>query len=81
MIDMIKLDMIVLINEIFIEFSDNYYFKVNGKPLYKPVTFPQIKKDLKIDSKKYYDNEKYFKYLKRLYSLAILNTDKKKLIF
>ena len=78
--EMVKLDMIVLVDNAFIELSDNYYFKVDGKPLYKPITMKQIQFDLEKDSKVCFDEGRYFKYLKRMYSLAVMKNNKKIII-
>ena len=77
--DMIKLDMIVLLNSVFVEFSDVYYFKVAGKELYKKITEKCVLEDLKKSSKEYYDDKNYYKYLKRMYSMAIMKNNIKRI--
>jgi len=76
--EMIKMDMVVLINGVFVEFSDNYYFKIDGKEMYDKITAKGLEENLKQSAKEYFDNGMFYKYLKRIYSLAILSNNKKK---
>lgn len=75
----IKMDVIALINDKFIEFSDNYYF-IFGSLRTSPIidSNTEVAKSLLKDKKKYWNEKKYFKSLKRLYSFFKLIGDTKK---
>lgn len=75
--EMIKLDMIVLVNGVFCEFSDNYYFRVNGKELYDRITAKGILEGLEKKAKEYYNDGMYYKYLKRVYSISVMKNKNK----
>ena len=78
--DMIKLDMVVFSDGAYIELSDNYYFKVNGKPLYEKITSTKINEDLQNSAKEYFGAGNFYKYLKRVYSLSVMRNNKKNII-
>lgn len=64
-----KIDLIVFIDNIFIEFSCNYYFSTIFKEKH------EILKSLLLDVKKYYHEEKYIKMIKRLMSYRMINNE------
>jgi len=78
--DMIKLDMVVFSDGAYIELSDNYYFKVDGKQLYEKITAKKINEDLRKSAKEYFSDGMFYKYLKRVYSLSVMSNNKKNII-
>ena len=78
--EMVKLDMVVFSDGAYIELSDNYYFKVNGKPLYEKITSKKINEDLKKSANEYVGAGMFYKYLKRVYSLSVMSNNKKNII-
>lgn len=73
---MIKLDMICFIGGRFLEFSDNYYIKINGKNMYEELNHDTILKNLIESAENEYKEGNYYKYLKRVYSILIMKQDK-----
>jgi hypothetical protein len=63
----LKLDMIYLLNGEFIEISEMYRLNINGRKNYDDAN---IEQELKNEIKKYKKEGKYFKVLKRKFSLA-----------
>jgi len=63
----LKLDMIYLLNGEFIEISEMYRLNINGRKNYDDAN---IEQELKNEIKKYKKQGKYFKVLKRKFSLA-----------
>lgn len=65
----IKLDIIYLINNKFNELSDNYYIKIGNKTNFEPITKNSILKSLKEDYKDLVKEKKFYKALKREFSM------------
>jgi hypothetical protein len=66
---MIKLDVVVLIHGVFVEFSENYYFNIGGHTNYEE---PQnIQKSLLQDAHSFFLNKKLFKATKRIFSFLL----------
>lgn len=75
----IKMDIVALINDLFVEFSDNYYFifgTFKTTPLLSSKS--EISKGLLKDRKSYWSQKKYFKSLKRLFSYFKLTGETEK---
>lgn len=72
----VKLDLIVLIDGIFTEFSENYYFKLNKKTTY--YNDDNIGTSIKKSLNEYIYMGNYWKALKRLFSLLINDKSKNK---
>lgn len=76
----IKMDIVALINNIYTEFSDNYYFKIGNKePNSNIVLESDVKESLLEDVKDYIDENNHFKALKRFYSYNKITKNEKKL--
>lgn len=69
----IKLDLIVLIDGIFTEFSENYYFNIGGQTNYYKEEMKPIFNKLSIQKSldEYLVEDNYWKALKRLFSLML----------
>lgn len=65
----IKLDIVYLINGKFNELSDNYYIKIGNKTNFEPITKKSIIKSLKEDYKELVKEKKFYKALKREFSM------------
>lgn len=65
----IKLDIVYLINSKFNELSDNYYIKIGTKTNFEPITKKNILKSLKEDYKELVKEKKFYKALKREFSM------------
>ena len=65
----IKIDLIVFINNKFVEFSCNYYFYTSYTDIY------DIQKSLLLDIKKYYHAKKFMKMLKRILSYRLMRNE------
>lgn len=68
----VKLDMICLISGRFLEFSENYYLKLDGVKLYKSITPKETLKKLNESALDELKDGNYYKYLKRRLSIAII---------
>jgi hypothetical protein len=80
---MIKIDLIALIDGVFVEFSNNYYFNFPTGTTTRPTSGAKLEDLFLMDYKKYITDKLYFKALKRLYRVFKLRNDKenmKKLI-
>ena len=71
----IKLDMVCVIGGRYLEFSDNYYFKINKKVLYEKPSRKSIENNLIASGTSEYDEGNYMKFLKRKFSVAVMNND------
>jgi len=78
----IKLDLIVLIDGIFTEFSENYYFNIGGHTnYYKEEMEPSFNKlSIQKSLDEYLVEGNYWKALKRLFSLFLFDVKKKKVV-
>jgi len=64
----IKMDIIAFIDDIACEFSENYYFKLNGFSNYCSLTHDELMYSLKEDIIDYYQEGNLFKSLKRVFA-------------
>ncbi len=71
----IKLDIIAVIDEKFVEFSCNYYFRF-GKNKTDPNFLDSLDKSYLLDAIKFNQQDKIYKSLKRMYSLFKLDPEK-----
>lgn len=69
----IKLDIIYLLNGKFTEMSDNYYIKLGNKTNFDKITKASTIKSLEDDYKELVDEGKYYKALKREFSMIQTN--------
>ena len=68
----IKMDIVALINSVFTDFSENYYFQLGRFTNYeKNKSKQKIQTSLLNDAKQYFQTGKLFKALKRLFSFFI----------
>lgn len=67
----IKLDIVYLINGKFNELSDNYYIKIGNKTNFEPITKKSIIKSLKEDYNELVKEKKFYKALKREFSMIM----------
>ena len=74
---MIKLDVICLVSGRFLEFSENYYLKINSVKYYDDVNEKNIKIDLVASVKSEAKEKNYMKSLKRIFSVAVLEGNDK----
>jgi hypothetical protein len=65
----IKLDIIYLINNKFTELSDNYYIKIGNKTNFNPINKKTVLKSLKEDYNDLIKQKKFYKALKREFSM------------
>lgn len=83
---MLKMDIIAIIDGLMTEFSENYYLTLNGKSNYKKINTNKLLKQLLESYHEYYEEDNYFKALKRVFSYKLLKdknkykSDLKKLI-
>jgi hypothetical protein len=75
----IKIDVIYLLNNKFVEMSDNYYIKIGNKTNFDKITKESIIKSLEEDYKDLIQEGKYYKALKREFSMIELQNNKNKL--
>lgn len=76
MVSTIKLDIIAYIDERFVEFSENYYFKLDKFRTYDEKSEDKIKTSLLLDVKQYVKNDNLYKGLKRFLSYCkLINLD------
>ena len=71
----VKLDMVCIIGGRFLEFSDNYYFKINKKLLYEKPSKESVENNLMKSGTSEYSSGDYMKFLKRKFSIAVMNND------
>ena len=71
----IKLDMVCIIGGRYLEFSDNYYFKINKKLLYEKPSIKSVENNLIKSGTSEYSTGNYMKFLKRKFSIAVMNND------
>ena len=69
---MIKLDCICLVSDKFLEFSNIYYLKIDGVKYYEQFDEKSVRKDLKLAMTEERETQNWMKYLKRVFSLAVL---------
>jgi hypothetical protein len=69
----IKLDIIYLINGKFNELSDNYYIKIGNKTNFEPINKKSVLKSLKKDYNDLIKEKKFYKALKREFSMIMTN--------
>jgi hypothetical protein len=74
---MIKIDLIALINHVFVEFSNNYYFNFPSGLSTRPQSSNTLDDLFVMDYQKFIQKELYFKALKRLYRVFKLRDDTK----
>jgi hypothetical protein len=77
--DMIKLDMVAFVNCVAVEFSDVYFFKVDGKHMHGKISAKSEQDALAKSAQEFYDSKMYYKYLKRIYSVAIIKNNLKRI--
>jgi len=79
----VKIDYLAFLDCKYVEFSSNYYLNFGDATTYHPITTEKIIASLLQDAKeKIYDDGKYLKGMKRIYSaLKLTDIDKKKLNF
>jgi len=70
----IKMDIIALLGNVFVEFSENYYIKLGTFTNYQILTKTAIQQSILKDAKEYAKKGDYFKSLKRIF--AFLNLKK-----
>jgi len=68
----IKIDIIFLINNKFVETSDNYYFKFGKKTNFEEITKESIKESIENEYKELIKEKRFYKALKREFSLLFL---------
>ena len=71
----VKLDMVCIIGGRYLEFSDNYYFKINKKLLYEKPSKISVENNLMKSGTSEYSTGDYMKFLKRKFSIAVMNND------
>ena len=59
----------------YLEFSDNYYFKINKKLLYEKPSIKSVENNLIKSGASEYSTGNYMKFLKRKFSIAVMNND------
>jgi hypothetical protein len=69
---MMKMDLVVIIDGLMTEFSENYYLTLGGKANYKKINTDKLLKQLKDSYKEFYDEGNKFKALKRVFSYKLL---------
>lgn len=67
-----KLDLVVIIDGIATEFSENYYLTLGEKSNYKKINTDKLLKQLEDSYIEYYEEGNYFKALKRVFSYKLL---------
>ena len=65
----IKLDLVVLIHDVFVEFSENYYFNIGGHTNYNELR--NIQQDLLNDAHFFFSKNRLFKSTKRVFSFFL----------
>jgi len=71
----IKLDVVCIVGGRFLEFSDNYYFKIDKKMLYEKPSKNSIENNLIKSGSDEYAEGNYMKFLKRKFSVAVMNNN------
>lgn len=74
----IKMDMIVLVNKIFTEFSENYYFKFGDNTNFYEDDTKNIELNIEKSFDEYLYKQNFWKALKRLFSLLLKDQKKNK---
>ena len=67
--------MVCIIGGRFLEFSDNYYFKINKKLLYEKPSRKSVEDNLIKSGTSEYSTGNYMKFLKRKFSVAVMHND------
>ena len=75
----IKIDIIYLINNKFTELSDNYYIKIGNNTNFEDISKKSVKQSLKKDYDQLIIDGKYYKALKREFSMIEIDQPKNKL--
>jgi len=75
----IKIDIVYLINNKFTELSDNYYIKIGNNTNFEDISKKSVKQSLKNDYDQLVNDGKYYKALKREFSMIEIDQPKNKL--
>ena len=79
---MIKLDLVYLLNGVFVEISEVYFFKIQNHTNYYDDAFNtnSIKTSIQNEIHELLNNGKYFKALKRMFSILNIKKSKKPIV-
>jgi hypothetical protein len=69
---MMKMDLVSVVDGMFIEFSENYYLTLGGKANFKKINTDKLLRQLEKSYHEFYDEGNYFKALKRVFSYKLL---------